>query len=1081
MGAMTPEQIRLSNQLRGNLAEAELGTNQPNPRAESISGLIASMVRQAEGNPDSDHLMNLATQALSFLHNLQQDQSKISPQDYENRFRQQENRLRQFLGRIAQNSQDRSAIAGLRILIPQVGIELRGLYPEQQPQPAPLDQRGGGAPAQGANGAEGPDAESAQVGQLEAALKTREINNIMEVAEGIMDNADKVDFKVGGKYALVRYEKVNTNFGEQMRPVLVPENYVRWFRDRMMAIADDISPNKFDAFWTSIAIDMGFRRVNFIKMYDLANAWKLEDHVVSNGVYELEEEVKNGRPTGRPKLDKARRVIFKYNKESARQLDGLKDEITNTVTMANYIYRNDTTIRPDAGSETGFAKAFYEAAKDNDMTKNAMGFGYGHLYYLNEASTYEIERIKEAGTKERGKVGQAAQIATLLYYNLRHVDKHPNYYAYFDYAKDNVSKENHIDEKGNDTGIPTWIMTKKGKLEVDPNGVVSLPQNLSENEKKEIKLGQNIFDNILNAEVQLQMGRNKTIRIDGVKEFYGSLARQALSQELGEQIGSISDQNQKVAYEGIQKAIEAANKAGIDWLSVIDENRKADYANRIRPLIAGERDRFDTTEKGMSDQEWEDLWGTIITLPDTVVPLLGVRGNNEVKGALRKFRKDQHANDRRKFAFEILQAASIIKKPQDLNIFNSPNKSKVISDVIKNAIIDTVRAKTDMDDREDAKFAEFLNRKLWDPLMMYAPNDTDYVGFKGYAKVVNDRGYRRKSVDYRSEKNGNLFDIDDIKMLLLDPLRAWKVSDEGKEDYNRSFLMEVQGGQGYNVDLNAMKRFAFIAGTNGTEKGWASDPVGNSAKVYAVLTDPHGVDFLKDLQWGPNGEIVRGPGFKAMWEFLHDIRYSLDRGYPYDNTIDEWYQDDEGHWHITEAKTRDAMFSKAVSGLDMYNYNSLNQDKERRFEKNEAERKMGRNLFYFIMQRWMLARRVPSSGLPQLTRSQIELIEAAYKTFPTKWKNKNGRQVPVDYTLQDDEWDRIVNGFYIVDPDTGDYLRDPATGKRIKFDGIHTSQTRGHDFVENRAVQAIGGFMGYSVKSIWDLIKLFAKLDWLER
>src|SRR6266581_5854007 len=126
-----------------------------------------------------------------------------------------------------------------------------------------------------------------QVNQLQEALQLREAASIMDIAEGIMENADKDDFKEGGKYALVRSRKVMTNVGPQELREFVPEHYDRWFRDRMVTIADDFSPNKFESFWTSIGIEMGLKRVNFLKMYDLASAWRLEKPKIVNGIYQV--------------------------------------------------------------------------------------------------------------------------------------------------------------------------------------------------------------------------------------------------------------------------------------------------------------------------------------------------------------------------------------------------------------------------------------------------------------------------------------------------------------------------------------------------------------------------------------------------------------------------------------------------------------------------------------------------------------------------------------------------------------------------------------------------------------------------
>ncbi len=71
--------------------------------------------------------------------------------------------------------------------------------------------------------------------------------------------------------------------------------------------------------------------------------------------------------------------------------------------------------------------------------------------------------------------------------------------------------------------------------------------------------------------------------------------------------------------------------------------------------------------------------------------------------------------------------------------------------------------------------------------------------------------------------------------------------------------------------------------------------------------------------------------------------------------------------------------------------------------------------------------------------------------------------MPVDYMLMAEEWNRIENGF-------------KYEGK--KYEGYHTKQTRGVDFVERRAVQGVGNFVGQSFVAVRDLAKLLLKTDW---
>ncbi len=906
---------------------------------------------------------------------------------------------------------------------------------------------------------------------LSEEFMLKEPSNIMEVAQKIMEGASKPEFREGGKYALLQDRKVGdldvqqTDGTVKKEPVYIreyhPENFVRWHRERIIFQREDNSPNAPAPMWTDIKINMGFRQYSFLSLIDTISAWRIyEAKEDKNGPYGL--KFKDGVVKTRTVEVGGKQKIYVDNVDRKEKfLESHRDNLTWTMTRSNFMHRNETTIRKDAGGEDTFSKAFYAAFENNDLTKNSMGGGYGGMFFENEASAEETQKRIE-GDKSRGKAGQGAQIATLLYYYLQYVDKDPNHYMFSKW------KETNLNEKG--TG---YVVLENG-IRIDVVEEI-LKRDLKDDERS----AKNIFEEVLNADVELEMGRttDKTIHVDGVNEFYSSMAQNVLKGQLDTLIEKASG-SEKEELTHLKEIIARADDAGINWLNKVDQLKKDTYMKRI---LFQNREKYDEQDKQ------DELWNGLINISDTVKTniLEKLTKNTETElqntpdmsdtvkktkqeliGMLQSFSSDQDGQTRKKFTVGLLTGIGTISGHKDLNLFDRPHKSKEITDIVRKAVRDVIRTKTNMDDAEDARWSEFNAQMLWDPFMMYGVNDTGYVGFRGYSKVMNLRGYRRKSVDNRSEKNGNLFDIDDIKGLLLDPLRAWKVSKEGVEDYTKSFLEVVQGGVGDTVKLNKMGRFVFKVGT---EKQYAGDPVTNSVKVYKALADPHAIDFLKDLSWGPNGDIQRGSGWQAMMELLHDIRYSLDRDYPYDTKALEWNQDQDGNIKISTKDTRQIMFSDAVIGLNMYNPKSLNldedmpEDKRHRFKEKDQAEKMGRNLFFFIMQRWILARRISSSGLPPISRAEIELIRTAYKTFPTNWKNKNGRQVPVDYMLMAEEWNRIENGF-------------KYEGK--KYEGYHTKQTRGVDFVERRAVQGVGNFVGQSFVAVRDLAKLLLKTDW---
>lgn len=999
-----------------------------------------------------------------------------------------------------------------------------GSTKDQKDEKVPDAQAGGGGqkpPEQQVVAAGGDDEESSDgSGEMQAGAEfvksTRAPENITEVCEGLMSEADP-KFKRGGKYELVTYTVQRADDGTRVEiPHVNLHNYNRWLRDKCMTIRNNLSPNDSVNMWSTVEAKLGFNKYSFGKLYDVGPAWMLDEYqekrdqhgniiLDQNGkpTYELELVTikdKNGKPQKQKiKIEENGKIVEKQverkkwqakkkkKPDEERQLVDFRDNVmARDIYQATNMHTYETKFRSSQSSEDKFAGGLYDIFQNDDFTKNSTNNGFSAIYSLNDATKEGVEHFIQTG--ERGKVGYAAQIATLLYYNMNEVTIDPNHLAYYNWdevvekeARDKDGNILYIDdnkvevkinqdgkfayENGKEVGdqrvvrpkkIPRAIRYQGKEIKVNDKGIVEEPDK-----HQDLRASENLFEKALKTQVTLPgeqepvkytYGKHKGEAVDGVREFYSSLARQIIKERLSGKEG-----NTKPAYEmekdpaldkllkdneykfdnwfneprilenkSINNIISKAEEGCINWLdddrvmNVINAKLSAEGKTLKGVMKEGitEKYKANAQKKGDNvDQQFDAVWDHL------------------------------DGDNMKKFADGLLQQQKNLSI-KSLNIFDLVNKEKMIVDMVRNAVRDTSAAKAGIEEIDDAKYAEFIVQPMWSFMGIYARNDLNAAGFMGWSKIMNFRKYRMKSIDWRSEKNGNLADLDLIKRLSLDPFVAWKVSKEGESDYDKTFLEELQGGEGSEMDFSKMRKFTFASAQ---QKQFAGNHIGNAAKIYKALTT-EGMDFTRGLAWGPNYYPIASVDVRAgIGEKLHDIRYAFDlEQFKYNKKVHNPLVEDNGYAHYRDEKLKEAMLSDDVLNMDMYNLNSRTKSGEYRFEPKDKD-KVGRNVFAALLSSQILSHRVVEFGQDIWSRHQLKLIEAFYKTFPEQFsKDEKGRISMDNFMFTDEEWKNIERQF-------------------------RTPDTRGKDLSESEAIRWLAlGFqmIGFAGKEVGKIGKL---------